>query len=286
MDLELLSQPEVTVRSVHCPGSPDGGGPGGGSREPYPVIGEAAYELCLVRSGCFQVRGDHHVDVLVDPTTCILGPPGHAVEVTHPRPGGDLNTVVLVSEQVLAALGGGSVGVPSVASTTRELAWAHRRLLACARTGVEPMAVEELALELFASAVAQSEAARVAHGAPAERHHQRLVDDARAALTTDLDLSVVELARLVGCSPHHLSRVFTRHTGHGIARHRLTLRVDRALEGLADGCSDLAQLAAICGFADHAHLSRAVRQRTGATPSALRAALEESGADTDVQAGR
>jgi len=54
---------------------------------------------------------------------------------------------------------------------------------------------------------------------------------------------------VTGCSPHHLSRVFTQ----------------------------LAGLAGDLGFADHAHLTRTVRAATGRTPSSLRAAFRAAG---------
>jgi AraC-like DNA-binding protein len=53
----------------------------------------------------------------------------------------------------------------------------------------------------------------------------------------------------------------------------MRLRVRAALERLAGGERQLARLAADLGFADQAHLTRAVRAETGATPSALRGAL-------------
>jgi AraC-like DNA-binding protein len=85
----------------------------------------------------------------------------------------------------------------------------------------------------------------------------------------------VELASLLAVSPHHLSRVFRAQTGHTIARHRMRLRARAALDRLAGGELELARLAAELGFADQSHLTRVVRAETGATPSALRAALSD-----------
>lgn len=87
----------------------------------------------------------------------------------------------------------------------------------------------------------------------------------------DPDLSLVELASTVGCAPHHLSRLFRRETGMGVAAYRIGLHVQEALEGLADGAQSLADLAAACGFYDHAHLTRTLVHRFGVSPSALRA---------------
>ena len=77
----------------------------------------------------------------------------------------------------------------------------------------------------------------------------------------------------------------------GLARFRSALRVDRALSALAHGHRDLPQLAAACGFADHAHLTRSIRDHLGTTPSALRATLNSDPIDLvngyrDLRRGR
>ena len=92
--------------------------------------------------------------------------------------------------------------------------------------------------------------------------------------------SVVDLARRVGCSPHHLSRVFRRLTGRTISQYRTELRVTHALDRLGGQDPDagtLARIAAETGFADHAHLTRTIRRMIGTTPRTLRAALGDPG---------
>jgi AraC-like DNA-binding protein len=84
---------------------------------------------------------------------------------------------------------------------------------------------------------------------------------------------LLDLARRLHVSPHHLSRVFAAATGVPVARHRRRLRARAALERLAGGETDLARLAADTGFADQSHLCRVLRAETGRTPAALRAAL-------------
>jgi AraC-like DNA-binding protein len=80
----------------------------------------------------------------------------------------------------------------------------------------------------------------------------------------------------VGCSPRHLSRLFVRYTGSGAAAYRMALRANEVLDALADGHGSLTDLAAVTGFADHAHLTRTIRRRYGATPTGLREALGSS----------
>ena len=97
-------------------------------------------------------------------------------------------------------------------------------------------------------------------------------------MTSDL----AELARLVGSSPHHLSRAFRRVTGRTISAYRNELRVRSVLGDLAAGEADLAQLASRYGFADHAHLTRTVRRYAASPPSALRPELSKNVQATEV----
>lgn len=104
---------------------------------------------------------------------------------------------------------------------------------------------------------------------------RKIVDEARAYLAEDRDVRLVELARRLAVSPHHLSRIFVQQTGQTFVRYRIGLRIADALRRIEDGDSDLAGVATDTGFADHAHLARAIRRELGYTPSALRALLSE-----------
>jgi AraC-like DNA-binding protein len=112
---------------------------------------------------------------------------------------------------------------------------------------------------------------RVAVGRPATSlERRRIADAAREALAVDPTLSLLQLARTVAVSPHHLSRVFRAATGETLSHYRNRLRARLALERIADGELSLARLAAELGFADHAHLTRVIRDEAGAPPSRLR----------------
>ena len=267
---ELLTGADVSVTSIACPGD--------GTTSAQELIGSSRYELCLVRSGSFLLRGSvvegSAVEVFADPTVCLFGAPEHVVEVTHPRPGGDLDTCVFLSEDVLDSLGGVS-GLPARSPRTREVSWLHRRLLAQSwHKDTDSLAVEETALALFVAALAQAEPGRWTAGRPSARDRRRLADEARAALVADPTISrVVDLARILGCSPHHLSRLFREQTGHALAQFRTALRIELALEQLMQGENNLARVASDLGFADHAHLTRTMRRTLGQTPSSMRALM-------------
>lgn len=109
-----------------------------------------------------------------------------------------------------------------------------------------------------------------------------IVEAARELVNADpAGLGLRDLAARAGCSPYHLSRVFHAETGLTLTAYRNRIRVLHAVEALEAGHPDLAALAAGLGFADHAHLTRTVRQECGRTPSALRRILRN-----DVQAPR
>jgi AraC-like DNA-binding protein len=102
--------------------------------------------------------------------------------------------------------------------------------------------------------------------------HRDLVEHAKQALAQGLDgkLSLVPLARTVGTSPFHLSRLFHRHTGLTLTAYHLSLRLRAAHQRILEGEPDLTRLALELGFADHSHFTTAFRRALGTTPSELR----------------
>jgi AraC-like DNA-binding protein len=233
------------------------------------------HAVVFVRRGCF-VRSADGVESLLDPTVAYCMSPGEEQRFDHPHDHGDECTSIALAPELAAALLGGEPELPAgPLPVAPQLDLEHRLVLSAARRGED---VSERALNLAARALAAVEPRRVASGRPATARARRaLVDGAREALAEHPERSLAELARLLAVSPHHLSRIFHAATGHTIARHRMRLRARAALERLAGGGSgELARLAAELGFADQAHLTRVVRSETGATPSALRAALSAS----------
>jgi AraC family transcriptional regulator len=95
----------------------------------------------------------------------------------------------------------------------------------------------------------------------------------RDYVMTHLDepIEVSTLAGIVGRSPFHFSRVFTRSVGMTPHRYVVHLRLQRAIDLVREGRSSFAQIAARTGFADQSHLSRWVRRVRGVTLSELAA---------------
>lgn len=78
-------------------------------------------------------------------------------------------------------------------------------------------------------------------------------------------------ARANAMTPETVSRGFHRRFGVTPSRFRLEWRTRAACLRIASRAGALRDIAAETGFADQAHMSRCVREMTGATPSAWRA---------------
>ncbi|HXJ64965.1 MAG TPA: AraC family transcriptional regulator [Actinomycetota bacterium] len=261
----LLDTPDIHVVDVRC-SAPSG---------PWsPTEAGTGFGVVFVRSGCFR-REVNGVEDVLDPTNAYFERPGDEQRVAHPAGGGDRCTGIAVSAEIAATLWGGEPGLPDrPAATTPDLDLSARRLVASARTGDDAFADCERALMLVAALVGRRAAERIESGRPATaRARHALVEDAREAIARDPRSGLVELARGVASSPHHLSRTFHALTGETVSGYRRRLRVRLALERIADGERDLAGLAVELGFADAAHLARTVRAEVGDSPSSLRREL-------------
>jgi len=235
----LLESPLARVAAVRCPG--------GHAWSPEEQVDGAA--LVLIRRGVFLRRADGRA-ALADVTTGYRQRRGEAQQIAHPG-GGDVCTSIHISDE-LADRFGPFVRVSPIADL------AHRRLLAAA-----PADRADLVADLIAALLPASSAA--AHPA---------IDDVRALLHLDPSRDLGALAAAVGWSPWYLSRTFHRVTGCTLNSYRRRLRVRAALDELPHS-SDLAGVAVRVGFADQAHMTRAVRAETGRTPAALRRDLDQ-----------
>jgi AraC family transcriptional regulator len=103
---------------------------------------------------------------------------------------------------------------------------------------------------------------------PLPRHLLQRVLERMHDLVADLDLQT--LAAESGYSRSHFLRMFEAATGLTPHRYLLQLRLERAQELIRKGSTSLIDIAALCGFSSHAHMSRVFRQLLGVTPSQYR----------------
>lgn len=90
----------------------------------------------------------------------------------------------------------------------------------------------------------------------------------RQILARDLEYppTLGELAREVGCSPFHLSRIFSEEAGVTITRYLRTLRLERAAELLRTGKHNVTEAAMMVGYSSLSHFSKAFAEQFGHCP--------------------
>jgi AraC-like DNA-binding protein len=75
------------------------------------------------------------------------------------------------------------------------------------------------------------------------------------------------LGRIIGCSPFHLSRTFSRETGMTIPQYLRKLRMERAAELLRGGKHNVTEAALEVGYSSLSHFSQAFCQTMGCCPA-------------------
>ena len=239
-----------------------------------------SYGLAVPTSGGFA-RQANGVPQFVDRNVGFFRRPGDEVCVAHVTGVADESTIVHLELDEIDAFdacdwqSGAFVVDP-------EIDLRHRLLLRDIRRGADRLAIEADLFELVALCLGQGRQLLRSLGRRrwADRSHlvtrvcELLYEDSTASL------SLVQLARAVGYSPFHLSRVFHEELGMTLSQYRLRLRVREVVDRLEQGESDLAALAMDTGFADHSHMTRTVVGQLGVAPSILRLMLSDAGAPT------
>lgn len=93
-----------------------------------------------------------------------------------------------------------------------------------------------------------------------------------------------ELAIVAGLSCYHFNVAFRQSVGESPHRHLIRRRVERAQWLMKSTQASLSEIAAACGLADQAHLTRLFRKHTGESPAAWRRAHSEA-ASVDAAPG-
>jgi AraC family transcriptional regulator len=100
---------------------------------------------------------------------------------------------------------------------------------------------------------------------------RRVVELMRADLSANLDLAT--LASESGYSRAHFLRTFRAATGQTPHHYLMELRLEKAQALIAGGSMRLIDIAEVCGFSSHAHLTTAFQARFGLSPSEYRRGL-------------
>ena len=262
----LFETGTLSVRDVCCAGS---------CRHRTPEEAATRTQLVFPYRGAF-VRHLGADEAVAEANQVLLFNANEGYRVSHPVAGGDACLTVTLADPLLAEIAPRSMlqagAAPRFLRQRQRIDARAQALLAILRHGLErglaePIEAEGLALTLAQRALGPR-TVHASQGSPARR---RLVDRAKLVLAGDLARrwTLEDIAREVGGSPVHLTRIFQQVEGMPLYRYQMRLRLARALDRLAD-CEDLTQLGLELGFSSHSHFTAAFRAAYGRTPSALR----------------
>ena len=110
---------------------------------------------------------------------------------------------------------------------------------------------------------------KVYEGGLPKRQLLQIVDYIDEHLSQNIGLA--ELAQLLDISQFHFSRLFKQSVGISPYQYLLQQRIERAKQLLKQTDQPITDIALLCGFNSHSHLSKRFRQATGLTPRAYRA---------------
>jgi AraC family transcriptional regulator len=126
-----------------------------------------------------------------------------------------------------------------------------------------------LAVHLIRQYTATQPQPPIYEGGLAQRQLSQVLDYIHDHLEQDIKLA--DLAALLGMSQFHFSYLFKQAIGTSPYQYLLQQRVERAKLLLKEGDRSIMDIAFLCGFNSHSHLSKQFRQLTGMTPKAYRA---------------
>lgn len=137
---------------------------------------------------------------------------------------------------------------------------------------------------LYAESLVTALATRLVYAARSHKPHtssrssplpprllRRVLERMRADVSANLDLAT--LAAESGYSRAHFLRTFRAATGQTPHGYLIELRLEKARALVASRSMPLIDIAAVCGFSSHAHLTTVFRSRFGVPPSAYRRGL-------------
>jgi len=83
-------------------------------------------------------------------------------------------------------------------------------------------------------------------------------------------IRLADIAREAGVHPSHLAHAFRTHFGVPVAAYARSLRLQWAIDKLADSTLAISDIAVSAGFSDQSHLTRECRRSLGVSPAEYR----------------
>ncbi len=126
-----------------------------------------------------------------------------------------------------------------------------------------------LAVHLLRKYAAAKPHLHIYEGGLPERQLRQVLDYINDHLHRDIKLA--DLAALLDMSQFHFSHLFKQSIGTSPYQYLLQQRIERAKQLLKQTDQSIMDIAFLCGFNSHSHLSKQFRQLAGMTPKAYRA---------------
>jgi len=253
----LLSTKHVSLGLSRC-----GPIPAGHSEEEI----ETGFILVFPLAGVFGVDSERS-RTSVMPTKAVLFSMDQSRRVHHPGGGHDRSAFISMdpefAEPFLSPTGRFRM---EAANTTPPLDLRLRYLIASAAAGhFDALEVEEFAAGALAELMEKA-----TFTVPGEQRDVILNAEAYLSVHFREGCDLDTMAREVGYSTHHLSRLFKQVTGETISRRRIRLRLAYAVSEIVEGSDDLAKVAVESGFYDHSHMTETFRSHLGLRPSEIK----------------
>lgn len=241
------------------------------------VTGDKSARFIFTRRGSFVVHVGSR-SWFARPGQAVLVAKGVEFRITHPDAEScDCCTDVLISDEMLDVLGARTDSGQPCRAFGHDMRFQKTHvemLLGLSRGGDMDDAQEVLADAL--GYLVQSYEPGSSHAQDIKVKRQVACVEEAIIGRTEENLGVNELAKLAGCSPFHLCRIFRACTGQSLRQFRMQQRLGTALGRLGDGEKDLAALACDMGFNSHSHMTDAFRFALSMTPSEVRDDMRHS----------
>ena len=238
------------------------------------------HEIWLQRTSSHGLHVDGR-QAVADPATAVFINAGDAVRPSYQGAERQRSTAILLQPDALRALlgelasddvGGDTPRFPATtARVSAETSMLHHELLRSGdRAGSVTLQAEEAALALVRSLLRDAFGAAAQTSIDGTAGHRELTERVQHLLVREYStrLTLARIARAVGASPYHLTRVFSAQAGMPIHRYLVRVRLRVALELMQQRPRDLSWVALEAGFASHSHFTAAFRTEYGVSPSA------------------
>ncbi|MDF2934911.1 MAG: two component AraC family transcriptional regulator [Paenibacillaceae bacterium] len=101
------------------------------------------------------------------------------------------------------------------------------------------------------------------------------VEEAKAFMEENLarEISLEEVAELLGLNPSYFSQLFKQVTGETFVHYRISRRMEKAKKLLGQSQYRITDISFEVGYADHPHFTKTFKKYTGQSPSEYRSQL-------------